>query len=467
MDSFDLIVIGAGPGGYVCAFRAAQLGLKVALVDKRATLGGTCLNVGCIPSKALLHSSEHFAFARSQAAAHGIKLGTIELDLATFLKRKDEVVARNVGGLALLAKARKVTVLTGTATFTSPTEITVAGSADPGKSGVAPTFTAKNFVIATGSAAVELPFLKFDGTTVVSSDHAIAFPTVPKKLVVVGGGAIGLELGSVWSRLGAEVTVVEFLQKIAATYDDDIVRQFTRLLQKQGLKIEVGAKVTGFAQGMLTAERGAEQLSFPADQVLVAGGRRPYTDGLGLDRAGVTLDEKKRVRVDDHLRTSAKNIWAIGDVVAGPMLAHKAEEDGAAVAEWIAGKAGHVNWDLVPAIVYTHPEVASVGLGEDAAKAQGLAVNVGKFNFSANGRAIAADTTDGFVKIIADAKTDRILGAQILGANAGELISEVVTHMEYGGSAEDLGRTIHAHPTMSEAIKEAGLAVSKSAIHAL
>ena len=477
MDSYDLIVIGAGPGGYVCAFRAAQLGLKVALIDKRATLGGTCLNVGCIPSKALLHSSEHFAFAKTHAAAHGIKFGSVEVDLATLLKRKDEVVAKNVGGLALLAKARKVAVLTGEAKFISSTVIEVGAVAPNGPRRV----TAKNIVIATGSTPVELPFMKFDGSTIVSSDHAIAFPAVPKKLVVVGGGAIGLELGSVWSRLGAEVTVVEFLPKIIATYDDDIVRNFTRLLQKQGLKIEVGAKVTGFKQtnvggpatagsprgGTLTADRDGKQLEFEADKVLVAVGRRPYTAALGLDRAGVELDEKKRVKVDAHLRTTAKNIWAIGDVVAGPMLAHKAEEDGAAVAEWIAGRAGHVNWDLVPAIVYTHPEVASVGLGEDAAKAAGRAIRVGKFNFAANGRAIAADATDGFVKIIADAKTDRILGAQILGANAGELISEVVTHMEYGGSAEDLGRTIHAHPTMSEAIKEAGLAVSKSAIHAL
>ena len=467
MDSFDLIVIGAGPGGYVCAFRAAQLGLKVALIDKRATLGGTCLNVGCIPSKALLHSSEHFAFAKSHAAAHGIKLGSVEIDLPTFLKRKDEVVAKNVGGLALLAKARKITVLTGSASFVSPTELELAPADVGGVPSPSVRLTAKNIVIATGSAPVELPFMKFDGTTVVSSDQAIAFDSVPKKLVVVGGGAIGLELGSVWSRLGSDVTVVEFLPKIIATYDDDIVRNFTRILQKQGFKIEVGAKVTGFANGVLTAERGTEKLSFPADKVLVAVGRRPYADSLGLDKAGVQLDDKKRIKVDDHLRTTAANIWAIGDVVAGPMLAHKAEEDGAAVAEWIAGKHGHINWDLVPAIVYTHPEVASIGLGEDAAKAKGLTVNVGKFNFAANGRAIAADTTDGYVKIIADAKTDKILGAQILGANAGELISEIVTHMEYGGSAEDLGRTIHAHPTMSEALKEAGLAVSKSAIHAL
>jgi dihydrolipoamide dehydrogenase len=461
MESYDLIVIGAGPGGYVCAFRAAQLGLKVALVEKRATLGGTCLNVGCIPSKALLHSSEHVAFAKSHAADHGLKLGSIEVDLATLMKKKDAVVTKLVGGVAQLAKARKIAVVTGSASFVSANTIEVKGEKDSSQ------LTAKNIVIATGSAPVELPFMKFDGTTVVSSDHAIAFASVPKKLVVVGGGAIGLELGSVWARLGSEVTVVEFLPKIIATYDDDIGRNFTRLLQKQGLKIEVGAKVTGFAKGVLTAEREGQKLEFPADKVLVAVGRRPYTDNLGLEKAGVQLDDKKRVKVDAHLRTSVAGIWAIGDVVAGPMLAHKAEEDGVAVAEWIAGKAGHVNWDLVPAIVYTEPEVASVGLGEDAAKAKGLAVNVGKFNFAANGRAIAADATDGYVKIVADAKTDKILGAQILGHGAGELISEIVTHMEYGGSAEDLGRTIHAHPTMSEAVKEAGLAVSKSAIHAL
>jgi dihydrolipoamide dehydrogenase len=464
MDSFDLIVIGAGPGGYVCAFRAAQLGLKVALVEKRATLGGTCLNVGCIPSKALLSSSEHFVFAKQHAAAHGVKLGSVELDLPTLLRKKDAVVTKLVGGVAQLAKARKITVLTGAASFVSANTIEVGAVAPNGPS---QRLTAKNIVIATGSAPVELPFLKFDGHTVVSSDHAIAFDTVPKKLVVVGGGAIGLELGSVWSRLGSDVTVVEFLPKIVATFDDDIVRNFTRLLQKQGLKIEVGAKVTGFANGVLTAERGTEKLAFPADKVLVSVGRRPFTDGLNLSAAGVQLDEKKRIKVDAHLKTTAPGVWAIGDVVAGPMLAHKAEEDGVAVAEWIAGKAGHVNWDLVPAIVYTDPEVASVGLGEDAAKTANVAVNVGRFNFAANGRALAADAADGYVKLIADAKTDKILGAQILGRNAGELISEIVTHMEYGGSAEDLARTIHAHPTLSEAVKEAALAVSKRALHAL
>ena len=457
MDTFDLIVIGAGPGGYVCAFRAAQLGLKVALVEKRATLGGTCLNVGCIPSKALLASSEHYVFAKQHAAEHGVKLGSVELDLPALLKKKDAVVTKLVGGVAQLAKARKITVVTGAASFVSANTIAVGEQK----------LTAKNIVIATGSTPVELPFMKFDGKAVVSSDHAIAFDSVPKKLVVVGGGVIGVELGSVWARLGSDVTVVEFLPKLIATYDDDIVRNFTRIMQKQGLKIELGAKVTGFANGILTAERGADRLSFAADKVLVAVGRRPYTDSLGLEKAGVQLDDKKRIKVDGHLKTTAPGVWAIGDVVAGPMLAHKAEEDGVAVAEWIAGKAGHVNWDLVPGVVYTDPEVASVGLGEDAAKAAGLAVNIGKFNFAANGRAIAADATDGYVKIIADAKTDKILGAQILGRNAGELISEIVTHMEYGGSAEDLARTIHAHPTMSEAVKEAALAVSKSALHAL
>jgi dihydrolipoamide dehydrogenase len=467
-ENFDLIVIGAGPGGYVCAFRAAQLGLKVALIDKRAALGGTCLNVGCIPSKALLASSEHFVFAQKHAADHGIKTGDVAIDVPAMLKKKDGIVAKMTGGIALLAKARKITVITGAAKFVSPNEIEVAPIENRESKIENPTrLTARHIVIATGSAPVELPFLKFDGETVISSTEALTLASVPKKLVVVGGGAIGLELGSVWARLGADVTIVEFLPKIAATNDDDVVRSFTRILQKQGLKIEVNAKVTGFAKGVLTAERDGQKLEFPADKVLVAVGRRPYTDNLNLAAAGVELTDKKRIKVDAHLKTTVPGIWAIGDVIDGPMLAHKAEEDGAAVAEWIAGKAGHVNWDLMPAIIYTEPEVASVGLGEDAAKAKGIAVNIGKFNFAANARALANDGGEGFVKIIADAKTDKILGAQILGKNAGELISEIVTHMEYGGSAEDLGRTVHAHPTMSEAVKEAGLAVSKSAIHAL
>ena len=465
MDSYDVAVIGAGPGGYVCAFRAAQLGLKVALVERRATLGGTCLNVGCIPSKALLYSSEQLVFARDHAAEHGIRTGAVAADVGALMRRKDAVVARLVGGVAALAKARKVAVLTGEAAFESPDVLSVKGPAG------SVSISAKNFVIATGSAPVELPSVPFDGRTVVSSDHAIAFDAVPSSLVVVGGGAIGLELGSVWARLGSSVTVVEFLPKIVAGYDDDVVRQFSRLLQKQGLKIETGAKVTGMATGggrvVLEAEREGRKLEFQAERILVAVGRRPYTDGLGLERAGVALDERKRVRVDSRLRTAVPGIWAIGDVVAGPMLAHKAEEDGIAVAEWIAGRAGHIDWNLVPAVVYTDPEVAAVGLGEDAARAASVPVNVGRFNFAANGRAIANDATDGFAKIIADARTDRILGAQILGRVASELIAEVVAHMAYGGSAEDMARTIHAHPTAGEALKEAALAVSKSAIHAI
>jgi len=458
-SSFDLIVIGAGPGGYVCAFRAAQLGLTVALIDKRAALGGTCLNIGCIPSKALLASSEHYAFTKSHAADHGIKIDGLSIDVPAMLKKKDGVVSKMTGGIAMLAKARKVTVITGEAKFTAANTLAVGDQ----------TLTAKNIVIATGSAPVELPFMKFDGETIISSTEALTLTTVPKKLVVVGGGAIGLELGSVWARLGSEVTIVEFLPKIAAANDDDIVRNFTRILQKQGLKIEVNAKVTGYdaKKGILTAERDGKVLEFPADKVLVAVGRRPYADNLNLAAAGVELTDKKRIKVDGHLKTTAPGVWAIGDVIDGPMLAHKAEEDGVAVAEWIAGKHGHINWDLMPAVIYTEPEVASVGLGEDAAKAKGIAINVGKFNFAANARAVANDAGDGYVKIIADAKTDKILGAQILGKNAGELISEIVTHMEYGGSAEDLARTVHAHPTMSEAVKEAALAVSKSAIHAV
>jgi len=465
MDSFDIIVIGAGPGGYVCAFRAAQLGLKVALVEKQATLGGTCLNVGCIPSKALLHSSEQFVFARHHARDHGIVTGDVSVDLEALMKKKDAVVGKLVDGVAALAKARKIAVVHGEARIPSAGKVSVrAGDKET-------EYGAKNIVIATGSVPIELPFLKFDGDKIVSSDHAIAFNSVPKKLVVVGGGAIGLELGSVWARLGSEVAVVEFLPKIVAMYDDDVVRHFARSLQRQGLKIETSAKVTGMRTEngtmVLTAEREGKVLEFPADKILVSVGRRPYADNLGLDAVGVELDEKKRVKVDGHLRTNVAGIWAIGDVVAGPMLAHKAEEDGAAVAEWIAGKGGHINWDIVPSIVYTDPEVASVGIGEDEAKARGTEVKVGKFSFAANGRALAADASDGFVKIIADAKSDRILGAQILGRGAGELISEVVTHMEYGGSAEDLGRTIHAHPTLSEAVKEAALAVSKSSIHSM
>ena len=476
MDSFDVAIIGAGPGGYVCAFRAAQLGLKVALVEKRPTLGGTCLNVGCIPSKSLLHLSEQFAWVKNQAAASGVKVSGLELDLPALMKKKDAVVQKLVGGGAQLAKARKITVFNGQAALAGDGVVNVAAS---GAEGTVTGITARNIVIASGSVPAGLSFLPFDGKTVVSSDDAIAFDSVPQRLVVVGGGAIGLELGSVWSRLGSDVTVVEFLPKIAAGYDDDVVRLLTRLLAKQGLKIEVNARITGLkgpvsndpstgtATAVLVAEREGRPLEFAANKILVSVGRRPVTENLGIEKLGLQLDEKKRIRVDDHLRTSVPGVWAIGDVVAGPMLAHKAEEDGIAVAEWIAGKAGHVDWSLVPAVIYTDPEVAAVGLGEEGAKTKGLDVRIGKFFFAANGRAIASDAADGFVKIVADAKTDRILGAQIIGRGASELIAEVVAHMEYGGSAEDLGRTIHAHPTLGEAVKEAALAVGKSALHAL
>jgi dihydrolipoamide dehydrogenase len=492
MSQFDLIIIGGGPGGYVCAFRASQLGLKVALVEKRATLGGTCLNAGCIPTKALLYSTEQYIFARDHAAAHGVKFDGVTADVAGMMKRKAAVVAKLTGGVAQLARARKVTVFAGAAAFVSgagsqpvdsavakhdmagvpchSVEVTTADASTNGQT-VRQIISAPNIVIATGSLPAELPAVKIDGKNIISSDQAIALDEVPRKLVVIGGGAIGLELGSVWSRLGADVTVVEFLPKIAATCDDDIARNFTRLLQKQGLKIETNAKVTGAKfngpSGVLTAERNGVPLEFPADKILLSVGRRPNTENLGLEKAGVALDPKGRIQVDSELRTNIPGIRAIGDVVAGPMLAHKAEEDGVAAAEWIAGKHGHVDWNFVPAIIYTTPEVATVGLGEDAAKAKGITINVGRFNFAANGRAIISDATDGCVKIIADAKTDRILGAQILGHGAGELIAEVVAHMEYGGSAEDLARTIHAHPTMSESVKEAALAVSKSAIHAI
>jgi dihydrolipoamide dehydrogenase len=480
MDSFDVAIIGAGPGGYVCAFRSAQLGLKVALVERRPTLGGTCLNIGCIPTKALLHLSGHYAWARHHAADSGIRLAGLDLDLAALMKKKDAVVQKLVGGVAQLAKARKITVITGCATLTGASTIEISPAGSP-PTGEKTTITAKNIVLAPGSAPSELSFLPFDGRTIVSSDHAIGFDAVPRRLVVVGGGAIGLELASVWARLGSEVTIVEFLPKIAANYDDDVVRLLTRLLTKQGMKIEVAARVTGLkphiedsrskaedgAPAVLLAERDGKPMEFPADRILVSVGRRPVTENLGLEKAGVELDEKKRIRVDDHLRTNVPGVWAIGDAVAGPMLAHKAEEDGAAAAEWIAGKAGHIDWILMPGVIYTDPELAGVGLGEDVAKARGLDVRVGKFHFAANGRAIAADAADGFVKIIADARTDRILGAQIIGPSASELISEIVTHMEYGGSAEDLARTVHAHPTLSEAVKEAALAVSKSALHAL
>lgn len=466
MADYDLLVIGSGPGGYVAAFRAAQLGMKTALVEKDATLGGTCLNVGCIPSKALLHSTEIYHIVESNSEAHGIKLsGKVSPDIASLMKRKDAVVKQLNGGVTSLAKARKVDVLKGLGSLEGDGKVKVKG--DDGEKVV----SATHIIIATGSVPVELPFMKFDGKTVVSSTEAIAFDKVPKKLVVVGAGAIGLELGSVWARLGSEVTVVEMLPAVAAFCDKDVSKMAERFFKKQGMSFELGAKVTGVEKegrkSFLTAEKDGKPLKFEADKILVAVGRKPTTVGLTADKAGVELDDKGRVKIDNHFRTTAKGVYAIGDVVAGPMLAHKAEEEGVACVELIAGKGGHVNYDVIPNVIYTEPEIATVGIGEDKAKEDKIEVNVGKFPFAANGRAIASDATDGFVKVIACAKTDKILGVQIIGHGASELIASAVTHMEYGGSAEDLGRTIHAHPTLSEAMKEAGLAVSKSAIHSM
>lgn len=466
-ETFDVVIIGAGPGGYVCAIRAAQLGLKTALVEKSPTLGGTCLNVGCIPSKALLHSSEMFHFAAHQAAAHGIKVGKPEIDVGTLMKKKDQVVSNLVKGVATLVSKRGAKVFHGTGRVLDSTTVEVSGE------GKKETIKAKNIVIATGSAPVELPFLPYDGETVVHSTHGIAFDKVPEKLAVIGAGAIGLEIGSVWARLGSEVTVIEFLPRAAPTYDTDVSKMLERVLKKQGMAFELGAKVTGIQKAtgknkaILTAERDGKVIEIPADKVLVAVGRYPYTEGLGLAEAGVEFDEKRRVKTDASLRTNISNIFAIGDAITGPMLAHKAEEEGVAVAETIAGGAGHVNYDVIPGVIYTDPEVAAAGLGEDEAKAKGTEIRVGKFPFAANGRAQASDATDGFVKVIADAKTDRVLGVQMLGRNASEIIAAAVAHMEYGGSAEDIARTVHAHPTLSEAFKEAALAVDKRPIHSL
>ncbi|MGJ3243967.1 MAG: dihydrolipoyl dehydrogenase [Opitutales bacterium] len=464
--SFDLIVIGSGPGGYVAAIRAAQLGFKTALVEKSPNLGGTCLNVGCIPSKALLHSTEIVHFLKDKGGNHGIRTGDLKVDIPTLMKKKSAVVDQLRGGVAQLVKKRGITVFAGHGRFKGPGEVEVRGKDET------TVLKGEKILIATGSAPVELPFMKFDGKTIVSSDEAIAFDAVPEKLVVVGGGAIGLELGSVWARLGSEVTVVEFLPRIAPTFDEDISRLALRIFKKQGMNFELGTKVTGLKQpdkdgpAILTADKDGKACQFEADRVLVSVGRRPFTDDLGLDRIKLELDDKKRIPVDAHFQTRVKGVYAIGDVTPGPMLAHKAEEEGVACTELMAGQAGHVNYDVIPNVIYTDPEIASVGISEQEANERGIEVKTGKFGLMANGRAIATDATDGIVKVIADAKTDRLLGIQIIAKNASEIIASAVAHMEYGGSAEDLGRTIHAHPTLTESVKEAALSISGSAIHA-
>jgi dihydrolipoamide dehydrogenase len=460
-EAFDLIVIGGGPGGYVCAIRAAQLGLKTACVDKRSTLGGTCLNIGCIPSKALLQSSENYHATTHQFAAHGIEANGVKLDLARMMARKNEVVTANVKGVEFLFRKNKVTWLHGIARITAPGKVEVNGE----------TYEAKSIVIATGSESMPLPGVETDEQAIVTSTGGLELNEVPRQMVVIGGGYIGLELGSVWRRLGAEVTVVEFLDRLVPTMDAEIARAFERVLAKQGLKFRLRTKVTAARRGnegvALTLEpaQGGEPEEMRADVVLVAIGRRPYTEGLGLDQAGVARDERGRVKTDAHYATNVSGIYAIGDVIAGPMLAHKAEEEGIAVAEILAGQAGHVNYAAIPGVVYTWPEVASVGQSEDELKAQGLDYKVGKFPFTANARARAMGDTDGFVKILADRETDRVLGAHIIGPDAGTVVAELVTAIEFGASAEDVARTCHAHPSLNEAVKEAALAVEGRAIH--
>ncbi len=463
--SYDLIVIGTGPGGYVCAIRAAQLGLKVAVVEKRATHGGTCLNVGCIPSKALLHASELYEEAGHGFAGMGIEVKP-KLDLKQMLAFKDEGVKGNVDGVAFLLKKNKIEPYHGTGRVAGAGKVEVTFI-----NGEKKVLDTKAIVIATGSDVARLPGIEIDEKRVVSSTGALELPVVPKKLIVVGAGVIGLELGSVWRRLGSEVLVVEYLDRILPGMDGDVARQFQKILQKQGVTFKLASKVTavkkdasGCAVTVEPAAGGAAESHF-ADIVLVAIGRVPYTDGLGLQEAGVTLDNRKRIVVDTHFQTNVPGVYAIGDVIAGPMLAHKAEDEGVAVAEILAGQAGHVNYGVIPNVIYTFPEVASVGKSEEELKAEGIAYNTGKFPFTANGRAKVNKTTDGFVKVLADAATDRILGVHIIGAHAGELIGEAAVIMEFGGSAEDLARTCHAHPTLTEAVKEAAMAVDKRAVH--
>lgn len=466
MATYDLVVIGTGPGGYVCAIRAAQLGMKVAVVEKNATLGGTCLNVGCMPSKALLYASEMFEEAGHSFAKMGVKVSAPALDLPTMMNFKQQGIDGNTKGVEFLMKKNKIDVLVGKGKILGAGKVQVTAN-----DGASQTVETKNIVIATGSDVARLKGIEIDEKRVVSSTGALALDKVPGKLLVVGAGVIGLELGSVWRRLGAEVTVVEFLDRILPGMDGEVAKQFQRILEKQGFAFKLGAKVTGVdtsgakLKATIEPAAGGAAETLEADVVLVAIGRVPYTDGLGLQEAGIVLDNRGRVQIDNHFATNVPGIYAIGDVIAGPMLAHKAEDEGVAVAEILAGQAGHVNYDVIPGVVYTTPEVSSVGKAEEELKQAGIAYTVGKFPFTANGRSKVNQTTEGFVKILADAKTDRVLGVHIIGREAGEMIHEAAVLMEFGGSAEDLARTCHAHPTRSEAVKEAALAVGKRAIH--
>ena len=459
-NQFDVTIIGTGPGGYVCAIRCAQLGLKVAVVEKRATHGGTCLNVGCIPSKALLHASELYAESKHAFAKMGIKAET-SIDFPKMMSFKQEAIDGNTKGIDFLLKKNKVTVFRGTGKIAGPGKVTVGSEV----------IETKSIIIATGSDVAKLKGIDVDEEQIVSSTGALDLEKVPATLAVIGAGVIGLELGSVYARLGAKVTVIEYLDRILPGMDLDVAKNFQRMLQKQGFAFRLSSKVTGAVKAKdkvtLTVEpaAGGTPENIEAEVVLVAVGRTPYTEGLGLDEAGVKRDNRGRVEVDDHFQTNVPGIYAIGDVIRGPMLAHKAEDEGIALAEILAGQAGHVNYGVIPGVVYTNPEVAAVGKTEEELKAEGVDYKAGKFLFLANGRAKANQTTDGFVKVLADAKTDRVLGVHIVGPMAGELIHEAAVLMEFGGSAEDLARTCHAHPTLSEAVKEAALAVAGRAIH--
>ncbi len=463
--SYDLIVIGSGPGGYVAAIRAAQLGMKTACVEMRPTLGGTCLNIGCIPSKALLTSSEKFADAKNHLAEHGIQVGSVGLDLKQMMKRKDEVVDSNVKGIDYLFKKNKIDRLTGKGRIVAAGEVAVEGASGT------QTYKTKNILIATGSESSPLPGITVDEKRIVTSTGALSLSAVPKTLTVIGGGVIGLELGSVWQRLGAQVTVIEFLDRILPTMDGEISKLMQKILSKQGLQFKLSSKVasainTGNQVEMLVEPAaGGTSEKMQSEVVLLCVGRRPYTEGLGLESVGVKLDERKRISVDHSFQTNVPGIYAIGDVIAGPMLAHKAEDEGVVCAEMMAGQSGHINYDAIPNVVYTWPEVASVGKTEEELTKAGVAYKVGKFPFSANGRARAMGEIDGFVKILADARTDRLLGTHILGPEAGTMIAELALAMEFGASSEDIARTCHAHPTLNEAIKEAALGVEGRTIH--
>jgi dihydrolipoamide dehydrogenase len=466
VPSYDLIVIGTGPGGYVCAIRAAQLGMTVAVVEKEKTFGGTCLNIGCIPSKAMLHASELFEEAGHDFARMGIKVGQPTLDLGAMMKFKDEGVDGNVKGVAFLFRKNKIEPHMGVGRIVAPGRVEV--KAADGQTG---TIEAKAIVIATGSDVARLKGIAIDEKRIVSSTGALVLEEVPRRLLVIGAGIIGLELGSVWRRLGAEVAVIEFLDRILPGTDSEVARQLQRLLARQGIGFTLSSKVTAIdssgprLMASVAPVAGGAAQTVEADVVLVATGRVPYTQRLGLESVGLALDERGRIPVDARYATAVPGIYAIGDVIAGPMLAHKAEEEGIAVAEILAGKAGHVNYDVIPNVIYTFPEVASVGRSEDDLTAAGIAYNIGKFPFIANGRAKANHQTDGFVKILADQRTDRVLGVHIVGADAGNMIAEAALAMEFGAAAEDIARTCHAHPTLPEAVKEAALAVDKRAIN--